>query len=153
MADPVVCLAGPSGVNQVDVDLTAVCGAPADQPVYVVLRAYPNIQTGSTVPKAQASLTEGSLSCSVNAETGNVAECVTTVRDGVLDQFSATGLHYDLTASWPSSTAAYTYTLQSGEQFGVYAAATFGEIITSGLLLSLIAVLVLKFCYQVAVKK
>lgn len=155
MSDPIVCLSGAGNISQTNVNLTTLCSAPADRPVYVVLGVRAR-QNDVLPPKAVATLTEGSLACTVTANTGESAACAVTVRDGVLStlQTSQTPENYTLTASWETTTtAAYTYTLQSGQQLDIYAAATFGEIITSGLLLAVIAVLVLRFCYQMVVGK
>lgn len=157
MSEPItiVCLSEVISVTYQNVDLTAACDAPADRPVHLTLMVHPVRPTVlEPEPTAKSKLTEGSLACELRNY--GLADCQTTVRDGVLDYMQAAGQAqgYMLIASWSelSASPTYSYTLESGQQFDIYAAATFGEIITSGLLLSLIAVLVLKFCYQVVIK-
>ena len=156
MSDPIVCLSGAGNISQSNFDLVEGCGAPADQPVYVVLRVR-SAQPDLISTPAVTTLTEGSQSCSITAGSGESADCAVTVQDGELDQLQASGSpeNYALMVSWASSAAeivagdSYTYTLESGKQLDVYTTINFGEIIASGLLLSLITVLVLKFCYRV----
>lgn len=47
----------------------------------------------------------------------------------------------------------YTYTLSSGHTLQVDAHANFGEVIVAAAVFSLVAVVVLQFCFQVAMRK
>jgi hypothetical protein len=79
---PIVCLSGAGNVSLTDFDL-ASCGAPADQPVYVVMR----VKSGG-YSAGRGQMAEGSLSCDVYAPLGNYTECAVTVRDGAVDQIT-----------------------------------------------------------------
>lgn len=163
MSNPVVCRSGAGNLTLNNFNLVTGCGAPAGQSIYVVLRVRADqASISNPTPKGVATLNEGALTCTVTANTGEYADCVITVNDGILDQMISWAVpqNYSLTASWADDTTAdpvagdaYSFTLESGKQLDVYSAATFGEIITSGLLLCLIAVLVLKFCYDVVISK
>jgi hypothetical protein len=47
----------------------------------------------------------------------------------------------------------YTYTLSSGNTLQVDAHASFGEVIVAAAVFSLVAVVVLQFCFEVAMRK
>lgn len=52
-----------------------------------------------------------------------------------------------------TSTAAYTYTLASGKVLEVQSTASFGDVIISGLLLAVVAVLIFDIAVKVAYRK
>lgn len=138
---PIVCASGSGDVTQADYDLST-CGAPPSRPVYMTLR----VKSDSTTP-ANAQMSEGSLTCDVNAPLDGYADCNVTISDGVLDSFDTTNAeNYTLTASWLEPTPTpnvYTATLSSGDVFVTERRETYGEKNTNSLLFFVIVLLLL----------
>ncbi len=139
---PIVCLSGAGNVSLTNFDL-ASCGAPTDQPIYVVMR----VKSGG-YSAGRGQMTEGSLSCDVYAPLGNYTECAVTVRDGAVDQIttSNTPENFQVTATWVDQvqpTGIFTAPVTSGAVLTIERSFTYGEIAIGGALFFIACVLVL----------